>query len=190
MDPIALHRRGVAVHRRLVDGVEDGQWDLATPCADWNVRGLVDHTTGEHRWVPPLVAGLRVAEAEVTPPGPDEDPVEAHHAAAAAAQEAFEVPGALGATVHLSYGDVDGRFYCLQRTADLVIHAWDLATATGQHLDDLDDELVQVAWEVTAPNITPEVRAAGIFGPEVEVPEDADLLSKLLGVTGRDPQVR
>lgn len=189
MDPTALHGRAIGVHRRLVDGIRDDQWQLPTPCAEWDVRALVDHTTGEHRWVPPLVAGRTVEDAtpDVEPVSDDEDTVSAHHAAADAAQTAFEAPGALGSTIHLSFGDVDGRFYCLQRTADLVIHAWDLATATGQHLDDLDAELVKAAYDVTAPNITPEVRAAGVFGPEVEVPADSDTLTKLLGVTGRDP---
>lgn len=192
MDPIAHHQRAVAVHRRLVDGVRADQWDLPTPCEAWDVRALVDHTTGEHRWVVPLTQGRTVAEAtpDVAPVAPNGDPVTAHHAAAAAAQAAFEVPGVLGNTVHLSYADVDGRFFCMQRTADLVIHAWDLATATGQSLDDLDDDLVTLAYDVTAPAITPEVRAAGVFGPEVEVPGDSDTLTKLLGVTGRDPSRR
>lgn len=190
MDPVALHGRGVAASRALVRGVGEDQWSLATPDTEWDVRDLVSHLVEEHLWVPPLVAGRRVSEVE--PFGDDvlgDDPAAAHDAAADAAQRAFEEPGALGRTVHLSFGDVPGTFYALQRTADLVIHSWDLAVATGQDLD-LDDELVQAAWDVTAPAITPEVRAAGIFGPEVAVPDDADTLTKLLGLTGRDPDWR
>jgi hypothetical protein len=41
-------------------------------------------------------------------------------------------PGALDRTVHLLFGDVSGREYVLQPTADLATHAWDLARATGQ----------------------------------------------------------
>jgi uncharacterized protein (TIGR03086 family) len=190
MDPVALHDRGAAAFRDLVHGVAPGQWSGPTPDHAWNVRALVRHVVEEHRWVPPLVAGRRVDEVD---PGagdlPDEDPVAAHDAAASAAQTAVEEPGALGRTVHLSFGDVDGRFYVLQRTADLVVHGWDLAVATGQPLA-VDLELVQAAWDVTAPAITPQVRAAGIFGAEVAVRDDAGLLDRLLGLTGRDPAWR
>lgn len=186
MDPVALHRRGVDASDRLVRGIGDDQWSAPTPCADWDVRALVRHLAEEHAWVPPLVAGRTVPEIGEVDADLGDDPVAGHAAAAAAAQAAIEEPGALGRTVHLSFGDVPGSFYVLQRTADLVIHSWDLAVATGQDLD-LDDDLVQAAWDATAPHVTPEVRAAGVFGPEVEVPEDADLLSRLLGLTGRDP---
>ncbi len=195
MDPIALHRRGVALNRALVRGIGEDQWSLATPDADWDVRALVDHLTHEHVWVPPLMDGRTVADVEASGEldhdADAEDPVGAHDSAADAAQRAIEAPDALDRTVHLSFGDVDGRFYVLQRTADLVIHGWDLAVATGQDLDlEPDGELVQAAWDVTAPVVTPEVREMGVFGPEVAVPDDADLLTKLLGLTGRDPDWR
>lgn len=187
MDPIALHRRGCTVSRELVQGIGDGQWSAPTPNRDWDVRALVVHLTEEHLWVPPLMAGRRIAEiGSVGDDVPGADPVGSHEAAAAAAQAAIEEPGVLRRTVHLSFGDTDGAFYALQRTADLLIHGWDLAVATGQPLE-LDDELVRAAWEVTVPHLTPELRAAGVFGPAVDVPDDADTFTRLLGLTGRDP---
>ncbi|MBW3619373.1 MAG: TIGR03086 family protein [Actinobacteria bacterium] len=186
MDPIALHQRGVDVSDRLVRGIADDRWSAPTPCADWDVRDLVAHLVDEHAWVPPLLDGRTVAEVGEVDAELGDDPVARHAEVAAAAQAAVVAPGALGRTVHLSFGDVPGSFYVLQRVADLVIHSWDLAVATDQALD-LDDELVQAAWDATAPHVTPEVRAAGIFGPEVPVPEDAPLLDRLLGLTGRDP---
>ena len=41
-------------------------------------------------------------------------------------------PGALERTVQLSLGDASGQEYVMQLTADLAVHAWDLARATGQ----------------------------------------------------------
>lgn len=186
MDPIALHQRGVDISDGLVRGIRDDQWSAPTPCEDWDVRDLVGHLTEEHAWVPPLIAGRTVAEVGQLDAELGDDPASAHAAAAAAAQAAVEAPGALGRTVHLSFGDVPGSFYVLQRTADLVLHSWDLAVATGQELD-LDEALVQAAWDTTAPHVTPEVREAGVFGPEVPVPDDADTFTRLLGLTGRDP---
>jgi hypothetical protein len=53
------------------------------------------------------------------------------------AHAAVAQPGALDRTVHLSFGDTSGQQYVVQLTADLAIHAWDLARATGQD-DTLD----------------------------------------------------
>ena len=44
-------------------------------------------------------------------------------------------------TVHLSFGDFPGREYAMQLFADLLVHGWDLARATGQD-ETLDPELV------------------------------------------------
>ena len=46
-----------------------------------------------------------------------------------------------GEKVHLSYGDEDPEEYVRQLSADHLIHAWDLAAATGQDRT-LDADLV------------------------------------------------
>jgi hypothetical protein len=81
-------------------------------------------------------------------------------------------------------------------SADMVIHGWDLARATGQD-DTIDSEDVARLWE-TAQSLPPQLlemmRTPGAFGPgvkvlgpEVKVDEDAPLQHRLLGVFGRDP---
>jgi uncharacterized protein (TIGR03086 family) len=80
--------------------------------------------------------------------------------------------------VHLSFGDVPGREYLGQLTADHVIHAWDLARGIGGD-DRLDPELVEFVHDFMAPQVD-QWRAAGVFGPAVDVPADADLQTKLL----------
>ena len=67
---------------------------------------------------------------------------------------------------------------------ELVIHGWDLAKATGQPAgyDGPGLEAVHAMVE--------QFRAAGIeglFGPAVEVPDDAPLFDRILGLAGRDP---
>ncbi len=68
---------------------------------------------------------------------------------------------------------------------ELVVHGWDLARATGQQLQ-LPEETVQachahVARFLEAPPV-PE-----LWGTPVRVPEDAPLMERLVGVTGRSP---
>jgi hypothetical protein len=47
-------------------------------------------------------------------------------------------------------------------------------------------ELVQGLWDTIEPQAE-DLRAMGAFGPIVDVPADANLQSRLLGLSGRQP---
>src|SRR5829696_6235060 len=61
-DQAALHRRAVEEFDARVRAVGDDQWELPTPCSDWNVRQLVNHLVYENRWTVPLMGGSTIAE--------------------------------------------------------------------------------------------------------------------------------
>ena len=61
-DQAELHRRAVEEFDARVRAVGDDQWELPTPCADWNVRQLVNHLVYENRWTVPLMEGSTIAE--------------------------------------------------------------------------------------------------------------------------------
>ncbi|MFI5714382.1 TIGR03086 family metal-binding protein [Nocardia sp. NPDC051750] len=67
---------------------------------------------------------------------------------------------------------------------ELVIHAWDLARATGQELKVNDSDLAVLLdfLKDTPPEGTP-----GLFGPSVPMGPAAPALHRVLGFTGRDP---
>jgi hypothetical protein len=81
-------------------------------------------------------------------------------------------------------------------SADMVMHGWDLARATGQD-DTIDPAEVEGMWtglSAMPPEFLEQLRTPGafgpgveVFGPEVTVPEDAPLQDRLLGMIGRDP---
>ncbi|MDQ1518265.1 MAG: hypothetical protein QOE80_4095 [Actinomycetota bacterium] len=183
---IEMYHRSVEEFGRRMTAIGEGDWDGPTPCAEWTVRDLVRHIVYEELWAPPLLEGQTIADVGDRYEGDilGADPQVAWKEAAAAAL-AVASPDVLGRTVHLSFGDVPGEEYLGQLAADHVIHAWDLARGTGGD-DRLDPDLVQHVYDVMAPQIEP-ARAAGVFGPAVEVPPDADLQSKLLALTGRTP---
>jgi len=85
--------------------------------------------------------------------------------------------------VHLSFGDASGREYVIQLTADLAIHAWDLARATGQD-DTLDRDVVTLLlpWAQANAGL---LTASGMFGSRIEVGPDAPDDVRLLGLLGR-----
>ncbi len=72
---------------------------------------------------------------------------------------------------------------------EYIVHAWDLATATGQPYD-APVTAVRPAHEFLEGMVAPEYRGpdSGFFDAEVPVPDDASPLDQLLGFVGRDPQ--
>lgn len=185
LDVPGLYARAVERFGELLRSVRDDQWDDPTPCTGWTVRDLTNHVLSENRWAPPLLAGRTIAEVGDALDGDllGDDPARAWDEAAAEAVAAVREPGALERTVHLSFGDFPGRFYVGQLLSDHVIHAWDLARALGA-AEEGDPELVRFAYDELVPQFE-QWRAAGAFGPKVEVPEEADLQTKLLAEAGR-----
>jgi len=189
VDVTTLHARTVAEFTARVEAVDDAQWEDPTPCTEWSVRALVNHVVGEDRWTPPLVAGRTIAEVGDSLDGDllGDDPIAAARAAGDAAGASVASGVAAGATVHLSYGDEDVVEYAMQLAADHLVHAWDLAAATGGATE-LDGELVTAvaAWFADREEL---YRGAGIIAPRVEG-APGDPLSALLAATGRDPAWR
>ena len=80
--------------------------------------------------------------------------------------------------------DLPGEVAGVVALDELVIHGWDLAKATGQpavydgpELDAVHDLVQQFR----------DGGVEGIFGPPVDVPHDAAVLDRILGLAGRDP---
>ncbi|MER6299592.1 TIGR03086 family metal-binding protein [Kitasatospora sp. NPDC001539] len=194
MAPRRQHRRAaqsgtpypeaLAAFGERVRLVGPDRWASPTPCSDWSVRDLVNHLTAEQLWVPELLTGATIAEVGDRFDGDvlGADPVAAWSAAAGAARQAWEVPGAAGLTVHLSFGDVSGQYYLDQLTTDLVVHAWDLTEGIGARTR-LPPDLVDFALEKISGY--GDLSGSGVFDPPLPAPEGAGPQTRLLALTGR-----
>ena len=184
-DQAALHRRAVGEFDARVRAVGDDQWELPTPCSDWNVRQLVNHLVYEDRWTVPLMEGTTLAEVGDRYEGDllGDEPRKAWAESSAEAVAAVQDDGALERTVHLSSGPTPATEYVSQLFADHLIHAWDLARAVGAD-DRLDPELVEAcaAWFAA---MEPHYRAAGAIGARPDTPPGADAQTILLAAFGR-----
>ena len=186
-DLVELFQKSVREFDSRVAAVNDEQWAAGTPCVEWDVRTLVNHIVNEDRWVTPLLDGKTIAEVGDALDGDllGDDPKASWRAAADEATEAVGRPGVLERTVHVSFGDIPGREYISQVLCDHVLHSWDLAKGIGASTA-LDQDLVDFAYGYLEP-VAEAWRAAGAFGPAVEVPEEADKQTRLLALTGRRP---
>lgn len=177
-DPAARHEAVAGAFGHLVGGTRD--WSAPAPVAGWTARDVVGHLVG---WFPGFLAGGGVDLA----PGPavEDDPVAAwqHQADGVRAlleergEEPFTHPRA---GIHRLADAID-RFY----TADVFMHSWDLARATGQHID-LDEDFA-AALLAGMRQMEEVLRGSGQYGPPVPVAADASIVEVLMGFIGRDP---
>jgi uncharacterized protein (TIGR03086 family) len=161
----------------VIRGIRPEQLTAPTPCAEFDVRGLLDHL---RHWGPSLARASRHSDGAV-PPGD----------AALERQieqlvEAWSVPAAWHGTTSMGGPDeLPARMIGAMAVGEVVVHGWDLARATGRQvswdrtlLEFLHDEVAKTA------ELGREMQA---YGAEVPVPVTAPVLDRMLGLTGRDP---
>ncbi len=197
-----LHRRSVEGFVALVEAFDPpeaaaGGWSAPTPCADWDVRTLLNHIVNEDLWTVPLMEGATMEEVGDRFDGDllGDQALAATRAACDMAVTATASGCVAGATVHLSFGDTPAEEYAYQLAADHIIHGWDLAAATGGDRT-IDPELVEAcaSWFAEREDL---YRSAGVIGPRPAGGDDgdggdgggsaADPQSRLLRAFGRDP---
>jgi uncharacterized protein (TIGR03086 family) len=173
----------------VVAGVPDGTAGDPTPCTEWDVEQLTRHMVG---WV---TAFERIVATGAMPPGEPND-VEVHDAAAQYRAAADALVGAWRSGdgpdgAYRMMGDpIPGTFLYPMMLGEFIGHGWDLAKATGQPLA-WPPEAATAALESMRAMVQPQMRGPGKFvGHEVEVPDDAPPLDKLVAFAGRDPSWR
>ena len=187
--PIARLSRALDQTGVLIARVQPEQASLPTPCRAWDVRALVNHVVHDVRQFTARVSGAQWEQHDTDLIG--DDWIGEYRTAAGALLAAWRREGALDGMVQLPFGEVPATWLVNQQIADLAVHGWDIARATGQSTD-FDPELGHVALEWARENLRPQFRGAEgsgrAFGPEVPVPESASLYDRLAAFFGRDPR--
>lgn len=183
MTPAERYRQVAAAFTDRVRNVPEDRWSSPAPPEDWTARDVVNHLT---EWFPAFLesgTGIKLPQG----PGVEEDPLANWTTMSDGVQALLDDPG-VGEKV-LDH-PVAGKHQLDQAvhnffTADVFMHTWDLARATGQD-ETLDPEFAQEL--LTGMESLDEVlRASGQYGPKVEVPDDADVQTKLIAFIGRQP---
>ena len=182
-----LFQRAQAQITDRVDAVGPGEWD-APALPGWSVADLVAHLTRQQLRVPPLLAGEEAGTVAGRIPTDTEellagDPLTAWETAADEALTAWAAPEALAGTVQLAGGPVQATDYIVEMTADLTVHAWDLARAVGG-VTALDGELVVAAFRYAEAHLDGD-GVPGAIAAAVQVPPGSDLQTRLLARFGR-----
>ena len=184
MDPISQAQTSVALLTPLVEGTRADQLDLPTPCEEWTVRDLIGHFVMGGRMFAAGLRGESGASGDDTPPEPlGDDFVAAYRSAIAEFDAAAAAVTDLQVLTPLPFATVPAEIALRIAAADLLVHAWDLATATGQPYAPTEEFVgdVDAFYRVTVE----QLRGPGVFGPEVAAPPGATALQRLVAFTGR-----
>lgn len=172
---------------RTVEHVAPAQFDGPTPCTEWDVRTLLNHLIV---WTSYSLAaraeggsvGQELIDRDfAADPGFAAD----YRAQLDRALTAWSDPATWDRSLDVMGSPMPSADVAALNIAEMVLHGWDLAAATGQ------------AYTVSEPAAAAALRAALAnadlfrqykgFAEPVEVPPTASTLDRVLALSGRDP---
>ena len=167
----------------LIAAVPDEMLGRPTPCPAYRLGDLIDHVGGLALAFTAAAAKDRGPLTGAPRPGDaarlSEDWRTRIPRNLSAMAAAWRDPAAWTGMTQAGGADLPGEVAGLAGLDELVVHAWDIARASGQELA-ADPAAVEAAHGfLTA--------AGGPFGPVVAVPAERPLLDRAIGLSGRDP---
>ncbi|MFJ8634736.1 TIGR03086 family metal-binding protein [Streptomyces sp. NPDC093568] len=172
----------------VVRGIADEVLGAPTPCAEYDVRALVNHLFQV------IVQFQRLAVKEASDFGETPDRVaEGPQWRERLAEEADRLVAAWsapGADEGLTGGmNMPARLVGSMALLDLTVHVWDLARASGQEFPGADEAVV-AELSGAVEELAPTARKMGVFREPVAERAGASAFERLLARTGRDPYWR
>jgi uncharacterized protein (TIGR03086 family) len=178
-----------AATAKLFEGVGDDQLDGRTPCERLSLGQLVAHLGGLGV---AFAAAARKDLGELTdsPPGDggyqlDGDWRTRYPSNLDALARAWQDRPAWEGMTRVGGMDMPGEVCGSVALAEVVIHGWDVARSTGQNYD-VDEDVAEAVFAHVAA-FAADGPVEGLFGPAVEIADDAPVFERALALSGRDP---
>jgi uncharacterized protein (TIGR03086 family) len=172
--------------RSAVTGVPADAWERPTPCDKWTVTQVFQHAVGDQiGYAAAITGGPWPTEDPFAPSGHFEgDALTVLDEALQASSRAFVTVdvGAVEVPNPLPQGPMPAWLVAGACALDAAVHAWDIATATGQPsplTPPVARQLMAVATRIVEP-----LRAYGAHGPARDADHNDDVAT-LLGYLGR-----
>lgn len=204
LDPRPQLADAMTVATDVMSSVRPEQLGDPTPCTGMAVRELMAHLVGVLHRVAAIGTGANPMEVDTDSLAIADDALlTAWGDAVRAVDDAWRDDASLDRPTWLPWQQGPAaEVLAASYLSEILVHTWDLATATAQR-PAFPDDAVALALEKVK-TILPADRAAAYeaarqamgdqlrnfddpFGPVVDVPDDAPLIDRLVGWTGRDP---
>ena len=203
-DPRPLFTTAVQTAVPVLAFVRPDQFDLPSPCVEYDVKGLMGHLV----FVLHRVAALGRGDEAFAPNSmaaavtEHDDWVADWKSAAAEVDAAWADDDKLGSTVVLPWATMTGAEMLGMYVSEITTHTWDIAKATRQ-TPAWDDDVCRLAldsmhrdlpmadrtpmWNEFKAHAPSNFQFDAPFANAVAVPVDAPLIDQLVGWTGRQP---
>jgi uncharacterized protein (TIGR03086 family) len=170
-DSVILLSRALDQAGDVLALVHDDQLAQPTPCRDWDVGRLIAHMVAAPHHLLEMSRG--------------DHPDWSKEPAPATGEWAADFRSAADDLIHFWHqaGEAADPSKIDWQTAEIAVHTWDLARATGHDLR-LDPDVAERGLAFMSSALTPENRGDA-FGEEVSVPEDAPAYDRLAAFAGR-----
>ena len=172
---------------RVVAGAASAPLAAATPCSDWDLRTLLNHTilwtaySAERRAHGESVAEDLMSKDFTAAP----DYVADYQAQLAKAVQAWSEPEAWERELSVMGNATKASDVGFMLIMEAVLHGWDTARATGQDYH-CDEQLAQAVLTTVQAQADMFRQYQG-FAAVVPVPPDASTFDRALSLSGRDP---
>lgn len=178
------HRYRQLAHRftAVVDAVPAEAWSNPSPCRDWTALQVLTHVIDSEQHLAERLGFTTLPGSEGVEADPrgiwaaNRDAMQALMDDEATADTEFE--GTFGTT---TFGDAITQFFSF----DLIVHAWDIATATGVAYEIDPGSLAWVEEKVAQWEQAGVLRADGVIGPPVEPAPGASPEEVVMAYLGR-----
>jgi uncharacterized protein (TIGR03086 family) len=166
------------------------QHELSTPCAEWNVRNLLNRIV----WVPSMSAEVLRNQAHLPTIDDwarvegdlDDDPGMVYRAAADDLLSVLNEPGSLDRTFASPVGEMPAKWWVELTFINQLTYGWDLAVATGQN-STIPPALLEDADQLVRGVVMLMPRIPQLFDVEVPVSDSASPTERFVAFLGRDP---
>ncbi|GAB3719426.1 TIGR03086 family metal-binding protein [Amycolatopsis oliviviridis] len=184
----ALIAPAAAAFSTILRGIGDTELTARTPCAEYDVRALLNHLLYWGPWLeaagrkapPPEVA---TGEAKAALVGADW--LDAAERQTARLVDVFGTPEAWQGMTALGTTEMPASIVGDMVLGEFVFHGWDLARAIGRTVD-VAPEAAEAVY-ASAAAMGEQARSMKVYGEEVVVAEGATTFERALGATGRNP---
>jgi uncharacterized protein (TIGR03086 family) len=186
--PALMAAAAAETARIVVDAANTKNLEQTTPCTDWDLRTLLNHTilwtsySAERRAYGESVAEELMSRDFTAEPGY----AQAYQAQIARAVQAWSDPEAWQRELGVMGSTTPAADVAAMLIAEMVLHGWDVARATGQDYH-CDDEVAQAVLNTVEAQGDLFRQYQG-FAAVVPVPDDAAAFDRALALSGRDPQ--
>ena len=187
-NPIEVYQGAAQFLIPTFGGVNAGQLTSSTPCTEWTVKNLLNHNINVQTFLHSTLTGGSMEMGEMSQVDGDLPSQGAEAALKAITDQVIAAANGMDLSTVLTtpFGDMPAGHFMMIPMLDMVVHRWDLASATGQN-NAIDSSLAEICVGVLSPEALEGGRQMGAFGPEVDIPATGSVQDRLLGSVGRKP---